>query len=64
MKRAYWHYNNQWKHVYIIERYVQTDIFGDSVEICRVRLTAKSTEIYEVEAKYLEDRKPRKSRGV
>ena len=58
--RAYALIDNTWRHIYIVETYTQVDIFGDNVEMVRCRMTKGAKQLYEVEAKGLLDKRPRK----
>jgi hypothetical protein len=62
LPRAYLHLEGKWRHVYIIETYEQMNLLGWGVIIARVRLTAKSSIIHEVEQSKLEHNKPRRQR--
>jgi len=62
--RAYFFFNGQWKHVYILDRYEQRDIFGGGVLMCKIKLVKNTQQTIDVEADKLQSEKPRRSRRL
>jgi hypothetical protein len=49
MLRAYWRYNGQWKHVYILDHMKQLDLFGGEHIIAKIKLVKNTKETHEVD---------------
>lgn len=57
--RAYWYYNGQWKHVYILDKFTQKDIFGNDVLFVTVKLTKHTKATFDTEFSRLEGKRPK-----
>lgn len=61
--RAYLLWNDQYKHIYLIGKAVQTTILGEDVEMVTFRLTPGAQISYSVEADKLLTSKPKIRKG-
>lgn len=63
-ERAFLEVDGRWRHVYILRRFKQTDIFGGATDFVEYKMTANGDNRNIAEASKLQDKRPRRSRKV
>lgn len=61
--RAYIHWNNRWRHVYILSSFDQMTILGDPVRMFEFKLTKRDKESHTSEKINFHKKKPATSSG-